>query len=99
MNFRTTGRIIKGGTAPERPLPSVPQLAANATKAAARNVAALLSGQRFMADEEARQKRLSICGECEFFRHSDERCSHKNCGCRLRLKTWLQAERCPAGKW
>lgn len=43
--------------------------------------------------------RLSICGSCELFRHSDKRCSHPSCGCFMEKKSWLRSAKCPIGKW
>lgn len=97
MTFKTHGRMIRSTV--EKPLPPKPQMAMNATRALGRNVAALLNGQRLFLDKESQEKRFLICRGCELFRPSDERCSHKDCGCRLRQKTFLKAERCPAGKW
>lgn len=98
MTFQTHGRIIF--TAPkEKPLPTVPQLAKNAAVAVRRNVAALVSGRQVIAESEEESKRHAICRACDLYRESDDRCAHKDCGCKLKYKTWLKAERCPAGKW
>lgn len=102
MRFPTQGRFLTAQNAPkreEKPLPPVSTMAKNAARAIGRNVAALVAGKKLNAQEGMQEARLNVCRQCEFFRASDERCSHKNCGCRLRLKTWLRAERCPAAKW
>ncbi len=96
MKFKIDSKIILTG---QRALPSVKALAVNAARSMVRNVAAMASGNRLNALSEVAKERLNICAGCEFFRASDERCSHPKCGCFLKLKTWLRAEKCPEGKW
>lgn len=100
MTFKVTGRIHKPtGRPAEKPLPTKATMARNFAGAIGRNVSALMTGQKLGANEEQQRVRLETCKGCEFFRASDERCAHKHCGCRLKYKTRLLAERCPAGKW
>jgi len=47
--------------------------------------------------EEIAQYRLEICKSCEWFRQRTETC--RKCGCFMKLKTKLEAAKCPIGKW
>jgi hypothetical protein len=77
----------------ERPLPPKREMARNAFSAAGQ---AVRSGFARVSDEE-KARRLAICNDCEFFRHSDQRCS--KCGCALKWKSRLEAWHCPIEKW
>lgn len=76
-------------------LPSASQMAHNALKAAGRLIKAGASGKPIIANPEAIQKRQEICASCEFL--NGKRCT--KCGCFTVLKTKLETEHCPAGKW
>lgn len=99
MMFKVTGRVRHAGAVIEKPLPKPGQLAINAAKAAVRNVGGLLANGHVFSKEEVTEKRREICKGCEFYRASDDRCAHPKCGCYLRFKTALVAEKCPAAKW
>jgi len=73
-------------------------MAANFAGAVARNTVAALRGRLRVEAAEA-VRRATLCRGCSFFRDVDVRCSHADCGCYLRIKVWLAAERCPVGKW
>jgi hypothetical protein len=47
------------------------------------------------ADATARHIRMNACHDCDAF--SGGRCSE--CGCFMRLKTWLADATCPRGHW
>lgn len=81
------------------PLPKMCQVIANGVKSA-NDVAlqALRAGVIKTKDVEIK-RRLSLCQGCEYYRPEDERCAHIKCGCFVKLKTWLNASRCPEGKW
>lgn len=70
---------------------------ANAVKAAARNARAAAAGTQMMVGSEEAGRRLAICQGCPAFRAVDKRCG--KCGCVLKWKTWLKAERCPDARW
>ena len=57
----------------------------------------LLNPNQKRSPEELQQYRLEICRSCEFFRPRTETC--KKCGCFMKLKTKLEAAKCPIGKW
>ncbi|MFK7818514.1 MAG: DUF6171 family protein [Planctomycetaceae bacterium] len=48
-----------------------------------------------LVDDEEYERRMSICGGCEFLHGS--RCM--KCGCGLTFKARGQVFRCPIGKW
>lgn len=87
----------------EKALPSNLRLAGNAAKALIRNARAVFTGKPLLADDVTIESRKAACAGCEFFRASDTRCAHPNCGCHLDgqlLAKWkLLAEYCPLGKW
>jgi hypothetical protein len=53
--------------------------------------------QKVVSSKEEKERRLAICKECEFFQASPLKC--RKCGCFLQLKTRLETEHCPIGKW
>lgn len=73
--------------------PSLLRKAANFAVAVVKHVAHGLP-QTPPAEIERRQ---SICAQCEH--QADGRCTHKQCGCFLKLKTAWLMERCPMGRW
>lgn len=73
--------------------PSLLTQVGNAIGAAGRFVA---SGGA-MVDQAEQQRRLAICHECEFYDAQQIKC--RKCGCKLNLKTRLQAWHCPISKW
>lgn len=102
--FKPGKRILPlPGQVPAITLPKLPPLhkqMMNAGKAVIRNIGqAIKPGEAVRAPELVREERLRICEACEFYRATDERCSHSSCGCFVRVKTFLLAEKCPAGKW
>jgi len=62
-----------------------------------RVAAAAISGEKVRASAPEVARRLSICRACEFFQASPMRCL--KCSCFLALKTRLETEHCPIGKW
>lgn len=77
--------------------PSTSQMVKNVAQSIVTNVKSVLNGNDLkLADNEA-VSRLNICKSCSFFDLSQERC--KKCGCKLAVKTYLKAEKCPIGKW
>lgn len=72
--------------------PSLWRQAANVAAAAGR---AIVSGFAPVSEDE-RDRRLSICMDCEFYDHAQERCM--KCGCFGRWKTFLATEHCPLPK-
>ena len=89
-------------TAPTQTSPALPgagQLAVNAAGALARNVLQAARGGPVLATREIAESRHEICRTCEHYHPGQDRCAHRDCGCFLKAKAWLHAERCPAGKW
>lgn len=81
-------------------LPPIHAQVANAARAVARNAVHLMSGAGpLRADKPTQDARLEICKGCELYLPNEERCSHSKCGCFVRIKTFLLAEKCPAAKW
>jgi hypothetical protein len=53
-----------------------------------------------MAPDDIVRKRWELCFSCEHFNNDSvipSRCM--KCGCGMKLKTRLQAAKCPIGKW
>lgn len=71
----------------------------NAGKAVVRSGVAVARGEPLLIGKEEVAARLEICRGCEWFVARIERCASKKCGCYLRAKTALRAERCPELKW
>jgi len=49
------------------------------------------------APKTLKDKRLQICGQCEWFDSQSLRC--KACGCYLVGKAAISGSKCPKGKW
>jgi hypothetical protein len=97
MTFRLQGVLQRQA---EPPLPSIPAMAANAVQAARAVGRDFAATGRIAVDKATADRRASVCRGCDaWYRPSDERCSHPKCGCFLRLKRWLWAQTCPAGRW
>ena len=80
------------------PVPEVPTMGRrilNALGSLVSNFKWLGMGNVPGALKRAQRKRLTICEACEFQRHGI--CT--KCGCVLKVKTWLHAEKCPIGLW
>jgi len=95
MGFRITGRIVTR----ETPLPPLQRQAENALRAAGRVLRAAATGQKIWLTPAKAAEHRQICesNQCGYFRASDARCSHPECGCFTRLKAKLATEKCPAG--
>lgn len=77
----------------ERSLPSKRAQVATFIKASVRHVSDGLA----QAPREVIEHRLSVCQNCDRYRHSDSRCSE--CGCYVAEKASWRSEDCPLGKW
>lgn len=71
--------------------PGILRMALTAAKA----VANYLGSGLATVPSETRERRLQVCGTCEF--HTGVRC--RVCGCLTAVKTWLPHEACPLDKW
>lgn len=49
------------------------------------------------AENTSQKERLSICFECDSYNKQRDLC--KECGCMMRMKTKLNAAKCPLKKW
>lgn len=78
------------------PLAAAYRLGATAATAVASEVKSVANGKDPIAEEEV-ERRLRVCGECEFFLTSQKRCS--KCGCFMKFKAKLRSQSCPVGKW
>jgi len=74
-------------------LPSLWEQAKSFGVAATKHV---LNGAQNVSEEE-REKRMDICGGCEFYIKENNRCGQ--CGCHLGEKTKWKTSSCPIGKW
>ncbi len=75
------------------------RIAANAARAVGRNALSVASGHPLRVDAATAAARLAVCRACEQYIPDAQRCGHARCGCYLRFKTALKAERCPDGRW
>jgi hypothetical protein len=67
----------------------------NFAKAAGRVAAKLAKMQSVLVDETTKNKRLSICQQCEYL----ENLQCTECECLVRAKAMLSTESCPKNKW
>ena len=93
-----------GRAAGEPPLPGTLRLARNAAAALLRTSGRALARQAISVSDEVAAARQKVCQNgCQFYRVSDQRCAHPNCGCFLAgklLSKWkLITEQCPLKKW
>ena len=79
------------------PMPSTGQMIRNVGGSIVRTVQRVAQGNSLNISDADKEKRLSICKSCEFYDAGQERCSR--CGCYLKVKTYLKAEKCPVGRW
>lgn len=79
------------------PYPAASQMVKNVALSIVNNVQSVLQGNNFKSSTNDASERLSVCKACSFFDKEQERC--KKCGCKLAIKTYLKAEKCPIGKW
>lgn len=77
----------------EPKLPSIVQQATNLAKSTAVHIA---TGAGKVSQEEF-DRRLSICGNCEFLVAEKNRCG--KCGCFLQNKASWETSSCPIGRW
>jgi len=78
----------------KKALPSLMKQATSFAKSAIKHVR---SGMKNVSQEEI-DKRIEICGGCEFFTGGEKpRCS--KCGCHIRLKARWESSKCPIDKW
>lgn len=80
-----------------QPLAGHPNIIANATGAAFRLAKATMKGEKVRASQSEIDRRMAICKTCEHFVDNPMKC--RKCGCFLNLKTRLETEHCPIGKW
>lgn len=81
-------------------LPSPPSVASMAVNFA--NSTAKWASRGFLkADEETLEKRIEICGKCEFWNSKGFRGTGRcmKCGCSTWAKLRMATEKCPVGKW
>ena len=78
-------------------MPSWTQMAKNLGQSIISNVQSVAAGNALKISKEDADTRLAICKGCEFFNSQQERCG--KCGCKMAVKTYLKAEKCPVGKW
>lgn len=78
-------------------LPSIPEMAKNLSASLLNNIKSVAAGNSLSVSPIEAESRLAICRGCEFFNSQSERCN--KCGCKMAIKTYLKAEKCPIGKW
>ncbi len=85
----------------EAPLPPLRKMAVTAAKDAIRVISHAVSTGRVWSNPEEKAKRDAICPTCLWWRPSDNRCGHPDCGCKLVLKAALEKMKCPDNppKW
>lgn len=88
---------IKKSLPREVSYPPATQMVKNAARSIVNNIQSVLQGNNLKISNEDANDRLNTCRACSFFDLAQERC--KKCGCKLAIKTYLKAEKCPIGKW
>lgn len=84
--------VFSGGCCSDKPsVLSLKDLSLNAGLALSKYVIAGMPN----LTRESREKRLATCENCGLL--VDSRCS--KCGCFVKIKSWMQTENCPEGKW
>jgi len=78
-------------------MPSWGQMAKNLGQSIIKNTQSVVAGNALKISSEEAESRLAVCRGCEFFNKEQERCG--KCGCKMAVKTYLKAEKCPVGKW
>ena len=76
-------------------------LAVNITAAAIRSAAHVARTGHPFASENEIARRAEACRACETWVEATDRCSLERggCGCFLKMKRKLAAERCPLARW
>jgi hypothetical protein len=82
---------------PHNSYPSTTEMIKNVAQSIVKNTESVLGGNSLTITEREAQSRLNICKTCSFFDSVQERCT--KCGCKMAVKTYLKAEKCPVGKW
>lgn len=77
-------------------VPEYPSFGSMVVNAAATAVDFAASGFA-LADDAEVERRLAICHSCEFYDHSQARCT--KCGCHMNGKARIAAAHCPIDKW
>ena len=74
---------------------------ANFTKAMGRAAKAFAVGEPVFVSTDEWKARLAVCGTCEHFQKatSTTQPTCGLCGCLVKLKAFLQTERCPDSRW
>lgn len=97
--------VLTGSRAPKKevPMPPVTTVVRNAAVAAVRNgvqaVKSAIKKEKFLVPDHVEAERKGKCDACPWFNAQRDRCGHFKCGCYLRVKTRLVAEKCPDGRW
>lgn len=81
----------------ESSYPTTGQIVKNLSQSIVNNVGQLIKGNNISASDQDSTSRLNICNTCEFFDRQQGRCT--KCGCYMKIKAQLKAEKCPIGKW
>lgn len=100
ITLKPTGKLnLSAWLSKDKRLPSRAAMVGNAARAVARNAVSVAKGNPVSVPESVRVERHTVCKLCEKYLADMDRCSHRKCGCVLRAKVWLWAEKCPDGKW
>lgn len=78
-------------------LPSFTDMARGLLGSAKDVISGAVHGEGVLVNEDVYVGRMNICKACEFFRHTDSRCS--KCGCFMEAKTRFVKTTCPINKW
>ena len=81
----------------ESKYPTYSRMAKNLGGSLVRVAKAALKGEDIKVNRAEKEKRHEICKGCVHYHSVDDRC--KLCGCLMSVKTTLNTESCPAGKW
>lgn len=90
-------RHVANNSFAQAEMPSLAEMAKNLSASVLNNFKSVAEGNSLSVSSTEADGRLAICRSCEFFNNNSERCT--KCGCKMAIKTYLKAEKCPVGKW
>ncbi len=108
MRFPIAKRVFVMGqgraVTPEPALPSLARRVVNFVGAMAQTANRAAASKPIEVRDVIADARHATCQSgCDFYRPSDDTCSHSKCGCKLKggliSKTKLAGQKCPDGKW
>lgn len=99
-NLTPDSKILKEIERNKSDMPGIGSLAKNLGKAVISVAKTAVTTGEIRVSAEEQNRRMEMCKACKtWYREQSQRCSHPDCGCYMRVKTWLVAQHCPVKKW